>query len=371
MSELADELYTLKGFFGDWVHIYRRHNLGTPASWSDDSLIYAGIDTAACAPTDASDPRGAPLPLLTGNGIRISVSMRAGPMPFAEKNADYHQIRFYDRGSFRLETELGDLSVSEGDFVVVGKGLVYRETPLTDGNRVVIFEVADPIAVAESMWDGVGFASLFVDYSGMALPSPAPADTGPTEVRVVCEDAVHFMTYDFDPCHDVTAYIGDPVIYQLNVGCVPGIGTNRGFLPPPAHAVLMSESKSFFFNVLTPSPLPTTPAPEGSYGAPAHLNDYDEVWLNHASQFAPHTEGHLWLLPRTLPHPGFKRKPRYPPNPVTAVREVKINFDTRAKLRWTPEAMRARLDGDPRVTVYTSMYAVPMGAVPDEARRYE
>ena len=31
-------------------------------------------------------------------------------MPFAERNQDYHQIRFYHRGQFTLETELGSLS---------------------------------------------------------------------------------------------------------------------------------------------------------------------------------------------------------------------------------------------------------------------
>ena len=119
----------------------------------------------------------------------------------------------------------------------------------------------------------------------------------------------------------------------MNVWDVPAPGTSRGFLPPPAHAVLMSESKSWFFNVLVPPPSPTQPSPDGSFGAPAHQNDYDEVWFNHASDFLPHNVGHLWLFPRTLPHPGFKRAPSHPPNPVQRYNEIKINFDTKAKLR--------------------------------------
>ena len=38
-------------------------------------------------------------------------------------------------------------------------------------------------------------------------------------------------------------------------------------------------------------------------------------------QTAAAPEGHLWLLPRTIPHPGFKRPPGYPPNPVQQLRE--------------------------------------------------
>ena len=36
------------------------------------------------------------------------------------------------------------------------------------------------------------------------------------------------------------------------------------------------------------------------------------------------------------PHPGLRRPPEYPPNPVRKVRELKLNFDTKDKLRWTP-----------------------------------
>jgi len=364
VDEHADEIYTQQGFFGDWVHLFRRHNTGVPKSWSDDDIMYAGADTSAIVPSDIDDARGEPLPVLEGDGIRVLVSRRSQPMPFAERNVDYNQIRFYHAGEFELDTELGPLTASAGDFVVIGKGLVFRERPTTTDNLVLIFEIEDPVICAEALWDSVGYASMFVDYSGMGLPEPAPrSDRRDTEVRVWSDGGRHTITYDFDPCADVVGWIGDPVIYRLNVDDVPGIGTARGFLPPPAHAVLMSASKSFFFNVLGVPPSPTIPAPEGSFGAPAHLNDYDEVWFNHASEFLPHNLGHLWLFPRTVPHPGFKRPPSHPPNPVRKYKEIKINFDTRAKLRWTPEARAAFIAGDVRRNVFLSLYGMPPEAV--------
>lgn len=365
-----DELYTLKGFFGDWAQLYRTRNLAHPKSWSDDDLIYMGADTNTLTPPDRDDPAGAPLPLLTGEGIVVSLSQRSEPMPFVEKNADHHQIRFYHRGRFLLETELGALEVEAGDFVVIPRGLIYRERPETRENAIVIFESEAVITPAEEMWDSVGFTSFFVDYSAMVLPTPGDhSDSGETEVRVKLRGGYHSLVYDFDPCRDVVGWTGDPVLYKLNVWAIPGAGTSHGFLPPPTGAVLLGEDKSFLFNVMSPKPFPTTPAPDGSYGAPAHLNDYDEVWFNHAADRAPETDGHMWRLPPTLPHPGLKRPPEYPDNPVKHIHEVKLNFDTRSRLSWTPEAKEAFLP-DPQVAVYTSLYGAHIGVVPDQAMQY-
>ncbi len=367
VSEHLDEIYTVDGFFGDWSHLFRARNPGVPKSWSDDDLMYMGADTDALAPSDASDPAGEPLRLAEGDGIAIAISHRAARMPFAEKNADFHQIRFYHRGRFRLETELGALEVEEGDFVVIPKGLLYRETPHGEDNSVVIFETRSAIVPAEELWDSVGFSSFFVDYSRMVLPEPAtePADVD-TTVRVRFRGEWQTLDYDFDPCTDVVGWIGDPVIFKLNVWDIPGLGSSHGFLPPPSGAVLYARDKSFFFNVMSPKPYPNTPAPDGSFGAPAHLNDYDEIWFNHAADRAPETSGHLWRLPPTLPHPGLKRPPEYPENPVEKIREVKLNFDTRSTLRWTAAASEAFLP-DPLVAVYTSLMGAHVGVVPEVA----
>jgi hypothetical protein len=131
--------------------------------------------------------------------------------------------------------------------------------------------------------------------------------------------------------------------------------------------VLWGEDRDFFFNVLGNPPAPHVPPPDGSFGAPSHLNDYDELWLTHVFGLAPHTEGDLWLLPRTLPHPGLKRPVR-PPSPDRPIPpSVRINFDTRASLRWTAEA-RAILFQDPVIAQYTSFFGMPERAIPKELR---
>jgi homogentisate 1,2-dioxygenase len=368
-GEYIDEVYTLGGFFGDWAHIFRRGNMGQPIRWSDDRLMYSGIDSGALRASDATDPRGAPLKLLTGDGAGVSLSQRAEPMPFAERDIDFNQIRFYHRGSFALETELGPLDAAEGDFVVIPKGLAFRERPLAaNGNAVFIFEVDAAVLLAEELWDSVGFSSFLTDYSTMVIPEPREHTDEEieveTEVRVRYQGEYHSVTYGFDPCRDVVGWLGDPVIFKMNIWDVPALGSSRGFMPPPAGAVLWGEGRSFFFNAAPAHPYPTTPAPEGSYGAPSHANDYDEVWLNHANGYAPDTDGHLWLLPRTIPHPGIKFPPAYPKNPVSRPPLMKVNFDTKAVLDWTPEARAAVMD-DPRTGNYTSFSGLPVKTLPE------
>lgn len=373
IGEYIDEVYTLGGFFGEWAHIYRRGNMGQPVSWSDDRLMYSGIDSGGLRASDADDAAGAPLPLLSGDGIEVALSQRAEAMPFAERDIDLHQIRFYHRGAFRVETELGPLDVAEGDFVVIPKGLAYREHPAAgDGNSVFVFGVDATVHLAEEMWDSVGFASFLTDYSTMVVPTPGEHSDDEvevrTDVRVRHRGEYHTVTYDFDPCKDVVGWLGDPVIFKMNIWDVPALGSSRGFMPPAASAVLIGEGRSWFFNAAAAHPYPTTPAPEGSYGAPSHQNDYDEVWLNHVNARAPQTDSHLWLLPRTIAHPGVKFPPRYPANPVEQPRMMKINFDTRAELEWTDEA-RAALSDDPRAGNYTSFSGIPLEALPEIYRK--
>ena len=165
---------------------------------------------------------------------------------------------------------------------------------------------------------------------------PSPLEEHPeedvevqTDVRVRYQGRHGTVTYGFDPCKDVVGWLGDPVIFKLNIWDVPAMGTSRGFMPPrPARCCSARVARSS--STRPPPPFPTTPAPDGSYGAPSHLNDYDEVWLNHIAGARRETEGHVWLLPRTIAHPGIKFPPVYPRNPVTVPPSMKINFDTKA-----------------------------------------
>jgi hypothetical protein len=68
-------------------------------------------------------------------------------------------------------------------------------------------------------------------------------------------------------------------------------------------------------------------------------------------------------------HPGLRRPPEYPENPVRRIQECKLNFDSRVRLSWTKEATAAFLP-DPHTAVYTSLYGAHIGMVPDHALKH-
>jgi homogentisate 1,2-dioxygenase len=369
LSEYVDQVYSIRGFFGPWAHLYRQHNSAHVTAASDPALIYQGLDTTLLRPADADDPAGEPLVLLEGARNAVALSCRSAIAPFVERNIDRHQIRFYHRGSYVLETEFGALSVGPGDFVVIPASIAYREVPANPGEAgaILILESEHHISLSEELWDKVGFAGMFVDYSAMELASPSERDAGgDTRVRLRYDGRWEWIEQPFDPTKDVIGWLGDPMVFKMNVWDIPGLGTTHNFLTPPANAVLFAEDYSFFFNVLGPRPGVTIPPPNGSVGAPAHLNDYDEVWFKHASEMNPDSVGDLWNLPRTIAHPGLRGPAEHPPNPPRQVQEMNLNFDARAKLRWT-EAGRAAWYPDPQVRLYTSLYGAHVGVVPEVA----
>ena len=84
----------------------------------------------------------------------MSLSQRAHAMPFAERDVEFHQIRFYHRGAFRLETELGPLEVADGDFVVIPKGLSDSVESGGSGRVRAVVDASDTFtgAVMADLW---------------------------------------------------------------------------------------------------------------------------------------------------------------------------------------------------------------------------
>ena len=185
-----------------------------------------------------------------------------------------------------------------------------------------------------------------------------------TTVRVKYGGEYETMVYDFDPCRDVVGWVGDPVVGKLNVWDIPGLGSSHGFMPPPTGAVFMARDKSFFFNVLSVKPFPNEPAPNGSYGAPGHQNDYEEVWFNHASENAPETDGPHVADANVVSASGAQAPARIPresgAQDPRAEAELRHHVDPEVDRRGQSRLLMP----DPQAAIYTSFYGAHIGIVP-------
>ena len=70
---------------------------------------------------------GTPLRLFDGAGVKIDVSKRSKEdMGFWHRNVDYHEVIICFRGALRWETEMGTVTMREGDMMLIPKGITHR-----------------------------------------------------------------------------------------------------------------------------------------------------------------------------------------------------------------------------------------------------
>jgi homogentisate 1,2-dioxygenase len=86
------------------------------------------IDSADVVAADASDPRAAPLTLMSNGDVAIAISPRRQAMPYCYRDID-DLLYFVHRGNRVFATEFGPLRYEPGDYVLLPKGTTFRLMP--------------------------------------------------------------------------------------------------------------------------------------------------------------------------------------------------------------------------------------------------
>ena len=127
LGELREEHISRLGFAGPVAMLYRTDGPNEVVRIEGDYRPRQ-IDSADVVAADASDPRAAPLTLMSNGDVAIAISPRRQAMPYCYRDID-DLLYFVHRGNRVFATEFGPLRYEPGDYVLLPKGTTFRLMP--------------------------------------------------------------------------------------------------------------------------------------------------------------------------------------------------------------------------------------------------
>lgn len=92
-----------------------------------DALLQLDVFDPVFRPENYNKADGSPLRLFDAAAVKVDLSKRSQEdMGFWHRNVDYHEIIFCVRGALRWETELGTVTLKEGQMILIPKGISHR-----------------------------------------------------------------------------------------------------------------------------------------------------------------------------------------------------------------------------------------------------
>ena len=360
---LTEEEHGRAAFAGPVSHLYRT----IPATaWVavDGPLRPVAFDLNQLTPPDADDPAGGRTVVLHNADLRVAVSRRRTPMPYALRNADADEVVFVHHGTGVLQTDFGPLDYAAGDYLVIPRGVAHRWVPGAGESFLFVIESTAPVTLPD-------FGPLLgrhavVDPGVVATPEPwtappadwdgaaAPDGTGSRwRVRVQRLGEWTTFTYPHNPFTAV-GWAGDLAPWRLHTSDIRPIGSHRFHLPPSVHTTFRCGR----FDIATFVPRPFETDPESLRVPFFHANvDNDEVIFYSRGDFFSRKgigEGWLTVHPQGAPHgpqPGAAERAAT----KTMADEIAVMIECVAPLTIADEAKPAE---DP---AYVTSWARGMG----------
>lgn len=323
-AEPAVQLWTRDGFLGALSVVTR-------STYAPDYLSVEGAHAPRrsvleqLTPDDAADPQALPTTVATSRlGVKLLVSGRRAQMPFVVRNVEADEIHFVQYGTVKFETDVGALIAGEGDFVCIPRAIAYRYAPIDGAMRSVIIESPSAVKLAPPAPSGMLNVARDVKYAEID-ENIAPG--GPTRLILKTldgENTVFLMPHD--PLSLGVRLSESVPVWKLNLSKIQV----HTYLPdggPPSQFLSSGAGDLLLFNLsarMTSRP-------------PIHVNaDFDEVicYVRGPGAWGGCSEpGTLTWVPKGVIHHG-------PSENVPEGYQAWL-LETRATLRWTPQAIAA------------------------------
>jgi homogentisate 1,2-dioxygenase len=340
-----EEEHGRQGFFGRVSHLYHRH---PPTGWLRiegplKPRAYQAADVELNADPLGYREMGYPVMLLENADVRIGIAKLAKDSAVFVRNADGDEVRFVHRGAGILETDYGDLSYRQGDYLVIPRGTTYRFVPSgvsADLNVHLVMESPTEIGLPDR-----GMLGRHAQFDPMVMRTPVlpkgeritgKNSQGEFELRILREGAWTKVFYPWNPIN-AKGWKGDLAPWAIHVSDIRPIISPRFHLPPSVHTTFLA--KNFVICSFLPRPLESE---EGAMKVPFyHRNiDFDEVIFYHAGNFFSRegiAEGAITWHPQGIhhgPHPNAAKNAEN----KTDTEEIAVMIDTYRPLRATEAA---------------------------------
>ncbi|MGH7643308.1 MAG: homogentisate 1,2-dioxygenase [Candidatus Dormibacteria bacterium] len=279
-----EEEFGRQGFFGPASHLYHAH---APTEWLriEGPLRPRAYDLRRVEAADAEDPRAALTPVLGNEDLRIKLSRRTQPMPYAYRNADADLIYFVHRGAGQMATDFGQLAYQQGDYLVLPRGTTHRIFPEGEESFLLVILASEmpQLPATDRMGQHSPYDRAVLRLPELPLQPGPPNAAGEWELVIEREGQWTRVFYPFDPI-DTVGWKGDLSAFALNVRDIRPVTSGRYHLPPSVHTTL--KTSGFVLCTFTPRRIEGIDD-EGAVRLPFyHRNiEYDEVLFYHAGQF--------------------------------------------------------------------------------------
>jgi homogentisate 1,2-dioxygenase len=244
------------------------------------------------------------------------VMSTAAPVKSSEyfyRNGGADEVIYVHRGSGRFESNFGNLTFGEGDYIVVPRGVTFQLKVGTDEVRLFIVESTGPVTIPERYRNRHGQIEDWAPYSERDFRLPEwrePIDErGEFPLLLKLRGGFQHMDLGHHP-YDVVGWDGYfyPWIFNIN-DYMPKVG--KVHLPPPTHLTFISPG--FVLCSFCPRPFDwhekAVPIPY------AHSNvDSDEIIYYCDGDFMSRKgieNGSITFHPQGIPHgpqPGLTEK---------------------------------------------------------------
>ena len=283
-ADLPDKTYERElgkeGFFGPATHMYHSH---PPTGWSnwEGPLRPRAFDTTRIgslgpSPWDAAR--------LFGNAnVALRLWRAAEPMDHLVRNGDGDELVFVHDGAGDLYCDYGRLPYSEGDYLLIPRGTMWRLAPSAATTLLMIEATNDSFQLPEK---GILGEHAIFDPGVLAAPAiddAFRAQQDETAWRLVIKrgETTSTVTYPYNPL-DAVGWKGTLMPVRLNWRDIRPVMSHRYHLPPSVHACFLADR--FMVGTFCPRPMESDP---GALKVPFFHNndDYDEVIFYHRGSF--------------------------------------------------------------------------------------